>query len=200
MTSGYREEVFNVLLALLLHQRDVVTAPEQSFRQALEERRHVPDVLVVFRGLRTAIEGKVADKAGADEKSLAQARDRVASGVAHIGIALLYPASIRKIPSFLELQDFVGGATFRIAVCSEAGETGWTEGGIDYLADLLRRTFDQLVREDIVTKAVEALNGGIEQFARLSFNTPAKVQRAAEILGIRELPSRRKKESEDEEE
>ena len=199
-SSGYREEVFNVLLALLLHERGVVSAPEQSFKKALEERRHVPDVLVVFRGLRTVIEGKVADKAGADQKALAQARDRVVNGIAHIGIALLYPPSIRKISLFSELQSMLGGCTFSMAVCSEAGETGWTEGGINYLADVLRRTFDQLVREDVVTKAVEALNSGVEQFARSAFASPATVQKAAEILGIRELPKRGQKKHEDEEE
>lgn len=198
--SGYREEVFNVLLALLLHERGVVTAPEQSFKQALEERRHVPDVLVVYRGLRTVIEGKVADKSGADEQTLAQVRDRVSSGVAHIGIALLYPAAIRKTPSFPELQNVLTSCTFKVAVCSETGETGWTEGGIDYLADVLRGTFDQLIREDTVTKAVDALNTGIDQFSRTVFTSSATIQRAAEILGIRELPKRSRKKSEDEEE
>jgi len=199
-TSGYREEVFNVLLALLLHERGVITAPEQSFRRALEERRHVPDVLVVYRGLRTVIEGKVADKPGADEKALEQAQDRVSSGVAHIGIALLYPAAIRKITSFSELQGFLSSCTFKVAVCSETGKTGWAEGGLSYLADILRGAFDQLVREDAVTKAVEALNSGIDQFAHSVFTSPATFQRAAEILGIRELPRRSRKKSEDEEE
>lgn len=198
-TSGYREEVFNVLLALLLHERGVVTAPEQSFRQALQERRHVPDVLVVYRGLRTVIEGKVADKPEAAEKALVQARDRVDSGVAHVGIALLYPAAIRKTPSFPELQGYLNSCTFKVAVCSETGETGWTEGRLDYLADVLRGTFEQLVREDAVVKAVDVLNAGIDEFARLVFTSPATIHRAAEILGIRELPQRSRKKSTDEE-
>lgn len=197
--SGYREEVFNVLLALLLHERGVVTAPEQSLRQAIEQRRHVPDVLVVYRGLRTVIEGKVADKAGADTKALEQARDRVNSGIAHIGIALLYPAAIRKAPSFGEVQKIIAECSYKIAVCSETGETGWTEGGIDYLTDVLRGAFEQLVREDAVTKAVEALNAGLEQFASTVFVSPATVRRSAEILGIRELPKRTRKQSDSEE-
>jgi hypothetical protein len=197
---GYREEVFNVLLALLLHERGVITAPEQSFKQALEERRHVPDVLVIYRGLRTVIEGKVADKSGANEKALKQARDRVSSGVAHIGIALLYPPAIRKVPSFSELHSFLTSCTFKIAVCSEMGETGWAEGGLSYLADILHGTFDQLIREDAVINAVEALNSGINQFAQTVFTSQATFQRAAAILGIRELPRRGRKESEDEEE
>lgn len=199
-TGGYREEVFNVLLALLLHGRGVVTAPEQSFREALERRRHVPDVLVVYRGLRTVIEGKVADRVGADAKCLEQARDRVSRGIAHIGIALLYPRDIRKIHGLSELQDALANATFRVSVCSEAGETGWTEGGVDYLADVLRRTYDQLIKEDVVTRAVESLNAGIAGFAHLAFTGPGTIQRAAEILGIRELPKRKRKTSEDEEE
>lgn len=198
-SSGYREEVFNVLLALLLHERGVVTAPEQSLREAIEQRRHVPDVLVVYRGLRTVIEGKVADKAGADVKAIEQARDRVNSGIAHVGIALLYPAAIRKTPSFSELRGFLSTCTFKVAVCSETGETGWTEGGLDYLADVLRGTFEQLVREDAVVKAVDVLNAGIEEFARLVFTSPATIDRAAEILGIREVPKRSRKKSTDEE-
>ena len=198
-SSGYREEVFNVLLALLLHERGVVTAPEQSFKQALHERRHVPDVLVVYRGLRTAIEGKVANKAGAADKALEQARDRVNSGIAHVGVAVLYPAAIRKRPSFSQLQGLLRSCTFRVAVCSETGETGWTDGGLDYLADVLRGTFDQLVREDAVAKAVDALNAGIDDFARLVFTTRATVNHAAQILGIREVPKRGRKKSTDEE-
>jgi len=197
VSNGYREEVFNVLLALLLHERSIVTAPEQSLRQAIEQRRHVPDVLVVYRGLRTVIEGKVADKAGADEKAFEQARDRVNSGIAHVGIAVLYPAAIRKIPSFSELQGFLSSCTFKVAVCSETGETGWTEGGLDYLADVLRGTFERLVHEDAVVKAVNVLKAGIDEFARLVFTSPATVDRAAEILGIREVPKRSRKKSVD---
>ena len=57
VNTGYREEVFNVLLALLLHQRGVVTAPEQSLKQAIERHRRIPDVQVSFQGLRTVIQG-----------------------------------------------------------------------------------------------------------------------------------------------
>lgn len=199
MSPGYREEVFNVLLALLLHERGVVSAPEQSLKQALQEHRQVPDVMVLFRGLRTVIEGKVGDKPDAADKAAAQARGRVDTGMAHIGIALLYPAVLRKAP-FAELQDQLAKSTFKVAVCSEAGETGWTDGGMDYLADLLPRTFDQLVREDVVSQAAETLSSGIEDFAKKVFTTPGTIQKAAEVLGIRELPKGKPKETEVEDE
>ncbi|MDP3063549.1 MAG: hypothetical protein Q8O40_10150, partial [Chloroflexota bacterium] len=77
MVAGkYREEVLNVLLALLLSERGVVTAPEQSFRDAIEHRRHIPDVLVVFQGLRTVIEGKVDDQPSAAQNALQDAQER----------------------------------------------------------------------------------------------------------------------------
>lgn len=200
-TGRYREEVFNVLLALLLHERGVVTAPEQSFRQAIQgpRRRHVPDVLVVFRGLRTVIEGKVQDQPNAEQSTLEQALERINKGIAHIGVAVIYPSALRQMP-FPELKDALEQSTLRIAVCSEAGQIGWTEGSVDYLTDVLHRTFHQLVEEDVVARAVEALSAGVGEFASAAFNAPATVQRAAEILGIGEVPKRQRNTEEEDEE
>ncbi len=192
MTTGrYREEVFNVLLALLLHERGVVTAPEQSFRQAFEKHRGVPDVLVVFRGLRTVIEGKVDESPDAAERALSQAQQRVDKGIAHIGIAVVYPATLRKVP-FADLPRSLAGTRFTIAVCSEAGTHGWTEGNVDYLADILRRTFEQLIEEDVVTKAAELLDAGVTEFSRTCFTSPTIVSKGRQILGIGEPPKRKK--------
>lgn len=200
MAEGYREEVFNVLLALLLHQRGVVTAPEQSLLQSIggRPRRSIPDVMVVFQGLRTVIEGKVEGQPQAKEAALTQAKERVEKGIAHIGIAVLYPESLRHV-AFDSLQGALAHSRFEVATYSEAGELGWTEGGLDYLAELLRRTFDQLVKEDVVTKAVETLNEGVDAFARAVFTQPATVQRAAQILGVGEPPRRSRRRTEDEE-
>ena len=109
------------------------------------------------------------------------------------------PGRSRKAPPFGEVQKVIAECSYRIAICSETGETGWTEGGIDYLTDVLRGAFEQLVREDAVTKAVEALNAGLEQFAGTVFISPATVRRSAEILGIREIPKRTRKKSDSEE-
>lgn len=199
MTTGrYREEVFNVLLALLLHERGVVTAPEQSWREAIERHRHVPDVLVVFRGLRTAIEGKVDDRAGAAEEVLKQAQERVDKGIAHIAVAVLYPATLRRVP-FADLSLSLANTRFKVAVCSEAGTQGWTEGNIDYLADVLRRTFEQLIEEDVVTKTAELIDAGVTEFSRACFTSPTIVSKGRQILGIGEPPKRKKSaEAEDE--
>ncbi len=55
---AFRQEVLNVLLAQLLHERGLVAAPEQVLRRP-EEAVAMPDVLVDFQGLRMAIEGEL---------------------------------------------------------------------------------------------------------------------------------------------
>jgi len=183
-TGRYREEVLNVLLAQLLNEQGIVSAPEQSLRQAAQARR-VPDVLVLFRGLRTAIEGKVDDHPTAMNDVLRNARGRVEQGIAHIGVAILYPAALRQI-TFPLLKSELGKIKLRIAICSEAGEQGWTDGDTNYLGAMLRRTFDQLIEEDVVTQAVVALDAGVEMFAKAISASPAAIERSAELLGIGE--------------
>ena len=186
--TGYREEVLNVLLAQLLDEQGIVSAPEQSLKRASKTRR-VPDVLVLFRGLRTAIEGKVDDHPTAVEDVLNDARGRVEQGIAHIGIAVLYPSALRQI-QFPSVKNELGKAKLRIAIYSETGQQGWSDGDVNYLGAMLRRTFDQLVEEDVVTQAVAALDSGVEVFAQAINASPAAIERSAELLGIGEPPSK----------
>ncbi len=160
-----------------------MSTPEQVLTLP-EKGRRLPDVLVVFQGLRTVLEGKVEAPTAADTV-LNQAVERVEQGVAHIGIAVIYPVALRKV-TFADLPTALADAELRIAVCTEAGPQGWTTGDLDHLGDLLRRTFDELVAEDVVTKAVQALEAGVARFARALTTAPAVVERSAEILGIGE--------------
>lgn len=183
--GGYREEVFNVVLAQLLHERGIVVAPEKVLRRvARERRRRMPDVLVTFQGLRTAIEGKVDDQAGAEHAALEAARKRVEEGISHVAVALVYPARLRQVP-FGELSDELAQTALRIVIYSEAGETGWVEGDLNELAGLLLRTYDQLVQEDVVAEAAAALREGVEAFGEAVLSARGNVERAAEALGIR---------------
>ncbi len=74
---------------LLLHQRGIVTAPEQSLRQALEGRRHVPVVVVDLHGLRTVTKGKVDNQTGDGELTIYQhnnqAQKYIVANITHIG-------------------------------------------------------------------------------------------------------------------
>lgn len=187
MANGYRQEVFNVLLAQLLQERGVVTAPETIVKSGLDQARRMPDVIVSFRGLRVVIEGEVADQPNAEGRALESARKRVKEGIAHVGVAVIYPSQLRK-EEFSNLKPCLAGSDLRIAIVTESEDTGFVKGNVGYLGNALRRAFEQLVREDVVTQAVAALDVGIQGFAGVIASKAGVVGRLARTLGIRELP------------
>lgn len=193
----YRQEVFNVLLAQLLQERGVVSAPESIVKSGIERKRRMPDVIVNFNGLRTAIEGEVGDKAEAQECAVRSARERVEAGIAHIGIAIVYPPELRSL-DFSTLKPALANSQLQIAIVTESEDTGFTVGNVDYLESALRRAFDHLIQEDVVARAVAALDAGIEQFAAAIATKGGIIGRVADSLGIRELPAERSAAREDE--
>jgi hypothetical protein len=163
MPSSQRQEVFNVILAQLLQERGVVVAPESILYTGAQRARQMPDVIVHFQGLRMAIEGEV-EAPNARDKAIASAARRVETGVAHIGIGVVYPASLRTV-EFEHLKEALAQARLEIAVATEAGSGGFTTGDVNYLERLLRSTFEQLVKEDVVAEAVALLDAAVDQFA-----------------------------------
>ena len=87
MANRHREEVLNVLLAQNLYQYGVQADPETIH----SKHRELPDVIFSYRGLRCVIEGKYADVSGARSIVEGQANSRIESGLAQIGIAVVYP-------------------------------------------------------------------------------------------------------------
>lgn len=119
-------------------------------------------------------------------------------GIAHVGVAIVYPAALRKY-EFIDLKMQLTACELRIAVVTEGGSTNYSQGNIQQLGESLRRAFDELVKEDVVTKAVTALETGIEQFAQVVVKQSGTSARLADILGIKELPKREKAKVEGEE-
>jgi hypothetical protein len=189
MAIRYRQEVLNVLLAQLLQERGTVSTPESIVKGPLSGSRKMPDVIVNYNGLRTAIEGEVADGPHACERALASAHSRVEDAIAHIGVAVVYPATLRS-PDFAELKAELARCELGLAIVTESDMTGFVTGNVDYLEQALRNAFNALVKEDVVAKAVAALDEGIEHFALAVATKPGIVGRMAEALGIRELPSK----------
>jgi len=175
-----------VVLARVLQERGVVSAPESVVKQNLEHGRRIPDVLVEFMGLRIAVEGEVDDQADAERKAMDSATRRVEEGIAHVGVAVVYPARLRQV-AFGELPDEIAGAAFRIAVTSESGATGFAEGGVEALENALRAAFFELVREDVVTQAAQVLDGAIDRFARTIARKPGTIGKVADVLELRDL-------------
>jgi hypothetical protein len=150
----------------------------------------MPDVLIEFNGLRLHIEGKVGDSQQAHENALIAARERVNEGIAHIGVAVVYPASLRESRDLETAKNQLLESDIDIAVITEARETEFVPGRIDYVEQALRDAFSELVAEDVVTRAVAALDAGVEEFAAAISNEDGTIVRIADVLGIRELPDR----------
>ncbi len=184
MQTGMREEVYNVHIALALEKRGIVTTAESIFRVGKSEK-FLPDIIVEYEGLRVVIEGKVNEYSHSQKKVIEQSYKRLEKGVAHIAVALLYPPEIRKT-SFSDLPERLSRIQFQINVITESGEFGWISGGIDYLADMIRHAFDELITEDTVAKAVSLLEEGIEKYASTVSYSKTLPSRCAKALGINE--------------
>lgn len=203
MNIRYREEVLNVVLALLLHRRGIVAAPEQILRLHLERGRAMPDVLVHYNGLRVAIEGRTVIGKAAQQALLTNTRERIQQGIAHLGIAIVYPSFLRQLP-FEQLESALAQTRLRFAVVSEVEDIQlamqltdvqepwdvimpavWAQGNLENLSELLRRTYEQLVREDVVKRAAESIRAGIIEFSEVILTSPGSIARSAGALGIR---------------
>jgi len=179
--GGYREEVLNVFLALLLSKRGVVNAPEKVLQPEAAGQRAMPDVIVEMRGLRVAIEGKV-ETPNALQEALEQAHQRVKEGLAHLGVAVVYPESLRR-SDFSELKSALATAQLTGAVHSESGILEWA-GDVNDLVEHLRRALESLVAQDVVAQAAKELQAGVEAFSRRVYRTNAIAGRSAKVLGI----------------
>jgi len=206
-----RQEVLNVLLAQLLQERGLVAAPEQIQNFGLGTRR-MPDVLVDFHGLRLAIEGEFApypsgNLAQAERKAAYSALKRVEQGIAHIGIALIYPDALRSVP-FERLKEELARVSLRFAIVTESCQqqlslptiekepVQFTEGSLDTLAEALRRAYEQLIHDEVLEHAIALIEKGIERFVAALRVQPAATERFKSVLEVKELPE---EELEDEE-
>jgi len=186
----YREEVFNVYLAELLRDRGVISVPESIITQGKKRERKMPDVVVEFSGLRVMLEGKVGDTQQAHKKALGAARKRLEQGVAQIGVAVVYPASLRDAS---DVKTALSQSDFDIAVVTESQEVGYFKGNIDYLKSALTLAFEHLVKEDVVAKAVAALGAGINRFSDSVIGKSGVIQRLAETLDLIEPANAKEK-------
>lgn len=195
-----RQEVLNVILAELLQERGLVSAPEQILRAPSSGTTNMPDVLVDFRGLRLAIECEIASRQAAQARnnSFAKARERVENAIAHIGVAVVYPARWRSV-SFATAKSQMAHSQLEYAIITEAAVTqlngqfylfpvaadaSFVKGTVDDLGDSLRRCYDQLVRDETVERAVALLESTIERCLEAFRIQPATAVRMGDVLGI----------------
>jgi len=197
-----RQEVLNVLTAQLLEKRGIVAVPESIIPAAGDEGVRMPDVLVDFQGLRLAIEGEFAAPQ-AMKKARDSARKRVTSGIAHVGVALIYPKELKVAPvDLMGLLDQLDKIELKYAIITELEadqlhlpfgapamrEVTFETGTVESLAAAVRRSYDYLVKDAVLQRAVELLEMGIGQFVGSLARQPATTDRFMTALGIVALP------------
>lgn len=175
-----REEVLNVTLAACIAARGVAAVPE-----TITSSHQMPDVIATFRGLRCAIEGKVGDVPNAHDVVQADAQKRVEQGVAHLAVGVVYPIELRTM-DFKELPQALNESQLDFVVVTEVGSSDWRSGGIDAILDELRRAHETIVRDDVVTRAVQKLTLGMAAVSNAFWDSPAVCDRLIDVLGIGE--------------
>lgn len=161
MAERHREEVLNTVLATCIGRRGVDADPETILRSG----RSRLDVMASMRGLRCAIEGKVADTANAESVVVADAKKRLDQGVAHLAIAVVYPTSLRTT-FFGKLPHVLSAAILKFSVLTDSERVVWHEGTVNEILAELRRAHDVIVRDDILQQAVDTLNIGLAEVTR----------------------------------
>ncbi|MDR3323728.1 MAG: SAM-dependent methyltransferase [Zoogloeaceae bacterium] len=175
----HREEVINTYLAILL-TRHGVQAEAETIHRTGEVR---PDVMFAMRGLRVIVEGKYSDVPDAEAVALADANRRVAAGICHIAVALVYPKELRTTPS-ASLEAALSRARLRYLVLSETGETEWTESTPAEILASLRRVHEALIQDDLVAAAAQKLSERIEGIAELWRGQAATCDKLSNLLGM----------------
>lgn len=179
MSERQREEVANVLLAELMCGYGVDAKPETI----QDGGRYKPDVLINYRGLRIVIEGKYADVPNVENITEKQTQERVNLGVAHIAVAVVYPAETRTTPYHM-LKKFLAVSSVRFCVVSEKGVGAWHEGGISSILGEIVRVREDIGKKDAVQLAAEELSGCLDGVARLITNVPVICEDLARVLGV----------------
>lgn len=196
-----RQEVVNVVLAQVLGDRGLVALPEQILTSA-RGTVQLPDVLIDFRGLRMAIEAEFASSPNSATRAYSKAAQRVEDGIAHIGVAIVYPTRLRHT-GFGRLKESLEQSTLKFAVVTEiqspetqlhlfdegAFTPQYLTGKVDDLVDVLTRSYDQLVQDDTLERAVQVMHVAMEFVVESMRSQPASTDRVAMALGIRDVPA-----------
>lgn len=193
----YRQEVLNVILAQLLQEQGQIAAPEQVLRHP-EGSTQLPDVLVDFQGLRLVIEAEIGKAKDKQDRARKKAQERVDQGIAHVGVAVAYPKELSEIKDFSRLKAGMSRANLDFAIITEVTpkrvqgefwpsppqEAPFMTGTVADLADFLRRSYEQLVKDETLTKAVSKVEASIEEFVHALRAQPATAERMALKVGV----------------
>jgi hypothetical protein len=195
--TRHREEVVNVYLAECLRDMGVQAKGEQiEFRGG---RRAMPDVMFGYMGLRCMIEGKFADHSNARSEVFENASNRVANGIAHIAIGVVYPASVRSVDAE-QIKDALQSEQMDFCICTENDflKPEWGSGSASEIMAALRRSHEELLKSDVVERSVARLRAGMYGLVFVIKDIPAVAERTADLLGVYQPSKDVEEEDEDE--
>lgn len=111
-------------------------------------------------------------------------KERVENGISPVCLAVLYPPELRAAESLPKLRNNIEKSILGIRVIAENSDGDWTEGTVDDIADTLRRSYELLVREDVVVSTVSEIEDAIDFASDVFVHTPAFTERFRKALGI----------------
>ena len=179
MTTGRREEVLNTVLSEVIVAQGIDASPETIHRRG----RARPDVFINFRGLRCAVEGKIADTPNAHDQVFNDATRRLEKGIAQIAIAVVYPQNLKYSP-FRNLYNEIQSTQLDFCLLSELSTYTWQNGDVALILAGLRRSHDSLASDDAVRRAADELATSLEEVANVFLEDRATADRLIDTLGI----------------
>jgi len=172
-------------------------APEQVLKQAVGPVK-LPDVIVDFQGLRLVIEAEIGQTKDKQNRARDKAQERVDQAIAHVGVAVVYPKAIQEIKDFNRLKAELAKASLDFAIITEVTakrvqaefwpsppqQAQFMTGTVAELADSLRRSYENLVKDETITKAVSKVEASIERFVFALRAQPATAERMGRAVGV----------------
>ncbi len=173
-----REEAVNTQLAIFISRLGVEANAETIERGGT----HRPDVLFLLGGLRVAIEGKFADASSAEAAVLADARNRVRAGIAHLAVAAVYPIEFRHAAT-ADILSVFERAPLLYRIEGESGiSSEWYEGTAHEILEALRRARDALAQDDVVQRTADSLSARLQGIANLWEGQTGTLERLSALL------------------
>ena len=161
--------------------RGIRATPEAIKKKG--KSKALPDVLLDFHGLRLIIEGKVDDVQDAHNVVSKQALSRIEEAIAHVSMAVVYPATLRSVP-FPDLKYEIAKCDLEFRVFSENGASNWRKGRLHTIMAELRRIQELLAKDDTVQQAADDLREKLDGIADLFSVNEGVCDRLTQILGV----------------
>ena len=177
----FREEQLNSELSHLLEERGILSTPETIKHTSRGKR--MPDITIKhYSGIQVIIEGKINSAANTSQILLDQVKERIEGRLAQICVAVLYPEDLRRASNTKELREKIKNSNLSIRIISNINDSDWIETDINGLTDLLRRTYENLINDPLLTQSVEELKNAIESAANVFVRNQTIITRFYEIL------------------